>query len=147
MKYWISGLQILTSVIIRLVTKKRVSLNHQILEGSHHCYQHKVIHQRWGGGESKMHVLFIPVEFYDSKVKWLKQLGRYFLIWFSKSFLLIINSLINTSKFLWASLLGKILIHESSSKHTFSFLTGIQEFKKEILWVCKWKDKVSLSPF
>lgn len=49
MKYWISGLQILTSVIIRLVTKKRVSLNHQILEGSHHCYQHKVIHQRWGG--------------------------------------------------------------------------------------------------
>lgn len=46
----------------------------------------------------------------------MKQFGRYFLIWFSKSFLLIINSLINTSKFLWASPLGKILIHEPSSQ-------------------------------
>lgn len=67
-------------------------------------------------GERGKCILSIPGESCDSKVKLLKQFGRYFLIWFSKSFLLIINSLINTSKFLWASLLGKILIHESPSQ-------------------------------
>lgn len=67
------------------------------------------------GGEREK-CIFFPVESCDSKVKLLKQFGKYLLIWFSKSFLLIINSLINTSKFLWASLLGKILIRESSSR-------------------------------
>lgn len=90
---------------------------------------------RDGEGREKC-VLSISVESCDFKVKLLKQFGRYFLIWFSKSFLLVINSLINTSKFLWASLLGKILIHESSSQAYTQFSLGIQELKKKIL--CKW---------
>ena len=111
MKYLISGLQISTSVIIRLVTKG-LSFHHQLLERDHHCYSRAVICQgQWMGQKN---VFFsILEESCESKVKLLKQFGRYFIIWFSKSFLLIINPLINTSKFLRASLLGKkILIHE-----------------------------------
>ena len=122
MKYSISGLQISTSVIIRLVTKG-LSFHHQLLERGHHCYSRAVIHQgRWMGEKN---VFFsILEESCESKVKLLKQFGRYFLIWFSKSFLLIINPLINTSKFLWASLLGKIiLIHEFFFPNIHSLLS------------------------
>lgn len=100
-------------------------------------------------GEREKCILSIPVESCDSKVKLLKQFGRYFLIWFSKSFLLIINSLINTSKFLWASLLGKILIHESSSQTYSSVLSlGFKNSRRKYYAsVCIWKDKVSLRIF
>lgn len=82
------------------------------------------------------------------RLNYWSSLGGYFLIWFSESFLLIINSLINTSKFLWASLLGKTLIHESSSQtyvvHPLGFKTSR---RKCYASVCIWKDKVSRPPF
>lgn len=78
MKYSISGLQISTSVIIRLVTKG-LSFHHQLLERGHQCYSRAVIHQgRWMGEKN---VFFsILEESCESKVKLLKQFGRYFLI-------------------------------------------------------------------
>lgn len=144
MKYSISGLQISTSVIIRLVTKG-LSFHHQLLERDHHCYSRAVIHQGWWMGEKNVFFSILE-ESCESKVKLLKQFGKYFLIWFSKSFLLIINPLINTSKFLWASLLGKKNINSwvLLPKHILTPLIGIQELKKEMLCkVCIWRDKVS----